>query len=412
MTETAAARRLRAADAGRLREVGDRQLPEGLSRDLRAGAPAGRARTGRGAARAGDLCAARRGDGPLRRRRRRSCARWRRAGARTRRRRRRSSPRRSSSPRASRGIAKERMLFWAYRTLGPHLPAPSLAAVWLQCASERACSAPTACCARSATSGETKGPFEIGAELFRRILAHPRRRRDRAPAIRRPNLEDHIGFDDGRIRLAPEPMLAEIAPRGGDARPRAIRSIRSCSPPACARAGRRTRSSAIPTWRKGRGPHCALNLSPADATHARRARRRPVRVVHAPRRADAAGADRPEAAWPATSGCRTASAWCPSTARRPDVDGANQNELTDVADRDPFTGIPHHRYVRVPDRARLSAAQARGGTSAGVSSATARRGSSRAARASRGPRRRLATPSTPTLPVTSGSTGTLPSAIA
>jgi anaerobic selenocysteine-containing dehydrogenase len=29
-----------------------------------------------------------------------------------------------------------------------------------------------------------------------------------------------------------------------------------------------------------------------------------------------------------------------------EVHGANQNELTDVADRDPFTGIPHHRYVR------------------------------------------------------------------
>jgi hypothetical protein len=28
------------------------------------------------------------------------------------------------------------------------------------------------------------------------------------------------------------------------------------------------------------------------------------------------------------------------------VTGANQNELTDVADRDPITGIPHHRYVR------------------------------------------------------------------
>jgi hypothetical protein len=26
--------------------------------------------------------------------------------------------------------------------------------------------------------------------------------------------------------------------------------------------------------------------------------------------------------------------------------GANQNELTDVADGDPFTGIPHHRHVR------------------------------------------------------------------
>jgi anaerobic selenocysteine-containing dehydrogenase len=28
------------------------------------------------------------------------------------------------------------------------------------------------------------------------------------------------------------------------------------------------------------------------------------------------------------------------------VTGANQNEITDAADRDPFTGIPHHRYVR------------------------------------------------------------------
>ncbi|MGH7822442.1 MAG: hypothetical protein ACREQ9_21995 [Candidatus Binatia bacterium] len=28
-----------------------------------------------------------------------------------------------------------------------------------------------------------------------------------------------------------------------------------------------------------------------------------------------------------------------------EMQGANQNELTDVAHRDPFTGIPHHRYV-------------------------------------------------------------------
>ena len=28
------------------------------------------------------------------------------------------------------------------------------------------------------------------------------------------------------------------------------------------------------------------------------------------------------------------------------LDGGNQNELTDVAERDPFTGVPHHRYVR------------------------------------------------------------------
>jgi hypothetical protein len=28
-----------------------------------------------------------------------------------------------------------------------------------------------------------------------------------------------------------------------------------------------------------------------------------------------------------------------------EVQGANLNEITDAADRDPFTGCPHHRYV-------------------------------------------------------------------
>lgn len=31
---------------------------------------------------------------------------------------------------------------------------------------------------------------------------------------------------------------------------------------------------------------------------------------------------------------------------RPVHDGVNGNERTDTADRDPFTGIPHHRCVR------------------------------------------------------------------
>ena len=31
---------------------------------------------------------------------------------------------------------------------------------------------------------------------------------------------------------------------------------------------------------------------------------------------------------------------------RPVIDGINMNEFTDIADRDPITGIPHHRYVR------------------------------------------------------------------
>src|SRR5206468_2887 len=56
---------------------------------------------------------------------------------------------------------------------------------------------------------EGKPPFEIGSELFRRFLAHPEgveMARQRLEA----NLEDHLGFPDGKIRLAPEAMLPEI----------------------------------------------------------------------------------------------------------------------------------------------------------------------------------------------------------
>ncbi len=59
-----------------------------------------------------------------------------------------------------------------YRTLGQHLPAPSLAAVWLQ--SDLNAMLRTDSVLR--TLGEAwreKGPLEIGAEIFRRILAHP-----------------------------------------------------------------------------------------------------------------------------------------------------------------------------------------------------------------------------------------------
>ena len=41
---------------------------------------------------------------------------------------------------------------------------------------------------------------------------------------------------------------------------------------------------------------------------------------------------------------------------RPVLDGVNGNELTDAADRDPFTGIPHHRYVRCSVEKAASAA--------------------------------------------------------
>ena len=153
------------------------------------------------------------------------------------------------------------MLFWAYRTLGPHLPSPSLAAVWLIAHLNAMLRTDERRSARSGRSGQGKMPFEIGTELFRRILAHPEgvEIARRGP---RPISTITSGSTDGRIRLAPEP---HDAPRCG---------ARSRPPPAhdpefpfVLAAGLRTRWTANtiqrdPAWRKGRGPHCALNLSP------------------------------------------------------------------------------------------------------------------------------------------------------
>jgi anaerobic selenocysteine-containing dehydrogenase len=234
------------------------------------------------------------------------------------------------------------MLFWAYRTLGPHLAAPSLVAVWLQ-SGLNALLRPAAVQRSLGPEWEGKSPFELAGELFRRILAHPEgveiARLD--PAT---NLEDHIGFADGRIRLAPEAMLRELQ------RAVATPPVQDAEFPFVLAAGLRTRWTANtiqrdPTWRKGRGPHCALNLSANDARRVGVRNGDTVRVV----------TRRGTVTLPAQVDAKLLDGhvWMPNGfgmhyagEGSVHVDGANQNELTDVADRDPFTGIPHHRYVR------------------------------------------------------------------
>ena len=114
-------------------------------------------------------------------------------------------------------------------------------------------------------------------------------------------------------------------------------------------AGLRTRWTANtiqrdPAWRKGRGPHCALNLSPSDATRVGVHDGDQVRVT----------TRRGSLTLPAQIDPKLLDGhvWMPNGFGMQYVgegtvhtDGANQNELTDVTDRDPFTGIPHHRYV-------------------------------------------------------------------
>ncbi|TMA58656.1 MAG: hypothetical protein E6J75_04855, partial [Deltaproteobacteria bacterium] len=166
---------------------------------------------------------------------------------------------------------------------------------------------------------------EVAAELFRRILDHPEGV-EIARLAEDTNLEDHLGFDDGRIRLVPEPILAEIA--------RAVASppAQDASFPFVLAAGLRTRWTANtiqrdPAWRKGRGPHCALNLSPADA------RDLGVRDGDRLRVATRRGA----VTLPAQIDPKLlpGHVWMPNgfgMIHDGMLDGANQNELTDSAD--------------------------------------------------------------------------------
>jgi anaerobic selenocysteine-containing dehydrogenase len=234
-------------------------------------------------------------------------------------------------------IAKERLIFWTYRTLGPHLANPSLAAIWLQCHVNAMLRFPDVVRALGA-EWSARAPFEVGTELYRRIIAHPEGV-EIARLDPETNLADHVGFPDGRIRLAPDTILAELR------RAAATPPARDPEFPYVLAAGLRTRWTANtiqrdPAWRKGRGPHCALNLSPADA--AALGVRNGDRVRLATRR----GA----VTLPAQVDPKLlpGHVWMPNgfgMVHDGGSDGANQNELTDVADRDPFTGVPYHRYV-------------------------------------------------------------------
>ena len=153
--------------------------------------------------------------------------------------------------------------YWLYRGPGRSLPAPSLVGIWALCqanASDR----------REGvlrTLGEPwqeKTAPEIGEELFRRILAHPE-----GVEIARLNPEEdlasHVAWPDGRIRLSPELLVAELD--------RAIATPPESDPdyPLVLGNGLRTRWTANtihrdPAWRKGKGSECNLAISPKDAT--------------------------------------------------------------------------------------------------------------------------------------------------
>ena len=244
---------------------------------------------------------------------------------------------------AAAGGNQAKLLFWGYRTLGPHLPSPALTAIWAQVHAN----AFTRLDSILRTIGEEwrdKGPFAVAAEIFRRVLAHPegveiaRTDPDR-------NLDLTIGFDDKKIRLAPPPMIDEIG--------RAARTDRPTDPnyPFVLAAGLRTQWTANtiqrdPTWRKGRGPHCALNLCPGDAEALGIASGDLVRLstrrgaVELPAAVDKRL--QPGHVWVANGfGTR----YPKNGTGALETAGVNLNWLSSTEDRDPFTGCPQHKYT-------------------------------------------------------------------
>jgi len=248
---------------------------------------------------------------------------------------------------AARGINGEsQLLFWAYRAIGHHFESPALVAVWAQCQTnvmERLDSV-----LRSlGPEWAEKSPLEIGEEMFARIIAHPEGV-EVARVADDVGLEDYVGYADKKVRLAPGPMIAEME--------RAIATDhKEVDPdyPFVMAAGLRTRWTANtiqrdPSWRKGNGPHCALNVSVEDAERLGLGKGDRVRVE----------TRRGSLELPAAidKKLRAGHVWMPNgfgvqfakTLETPtQIQGANCNQLTDVADRDPITGCPHHRYVRV-----------------------------------------------------------------
>jgi anaerobic selenocysteine-containing dehydrogenase len=237
-----------------------------------------------------------------------------------------------------------RMSFWSYEALAPILPAPALSGLWLQThffaltrREEVARSLPAA--------SATRNPFVAANALWQALLDHPegvevaRLDPDR-------NLAEHCRRPDGKIDLAPRPMMTELA--------RAIALVPAPDRdyPLLLNGGARTHWNANtiqrdPAWRKGQGPHCAVAISPDDAARFGVADGALVEVasrrgaVRLPAKVD-------DSVQPGNllipNGFGTE--WPDAKTGELRAVGVRVNELTDAADRDPFTGCPHHKVVR------------------------------------------------------------------
>lgn len=238
-----------------------------------------------------------------------------------------------------------RMMTWLYETLGPTLPSPALAPLWLTChgyalthrkALNKAI--PEAC--------SHKNPFAVGEIVFQKLLDHP----EGFLAGELPlenNFKVGCRHPDRKARIFHDQWMADI------------HKLATTSPlqrdpsyPFVLNGGLRTGWTANtivrdPSWRKGKGPHCPVIMNPSDAAAlgihdgamVRLETRKGYLVGPAKLDANTAtghlqipngfGVEYPD---PVTGELKTV--------------GLLVNSIVDIRDRDPYTGIPHTKYIR------------------------------------------------------------------
>lgn len=237
-----------------------------------------------------------------------------------------------------------RSAFWFYETLGPTLPNPMLASIWLFTIGyaltrrhqlDRALP----------EARKLRNPFAAAELVFSKILAHPE-----GVIVgeldQDANFEEFCNYRDGKARIFQADFARDIE--------QLLQRDEADDTdyPFILNGGLRTGWSANtiirdPSWRKGRGPHYPLHISAEDAAALGIENGALVRIesrrgaVQVPAKVDA--------------GTRPGHLSIPNIfdLQYPDPvtgelksTGVGINELSDVNDRDPYTGIPNLKRIR------------------------------------------------------------------
>lgn len=235
-----------------------------------------------------------------------------------------------------------RMLFGLYETLGKKLPSPSLTFIWFTCLTYAMAHRKDLLRVHPHAK-RYRTPFSLGRWLFEQLMKHPE-------GFHVGNIDESNNLDtilrtkDGKIRFAQSRMFGDIQRVVEDT------LLHDETYPLILNGGMRTRWNANsvqrdPNWRKGKGPHCSVWVSPDDADKLSLQTGEQVRVssrtgsVELPLLVDASVTPG-HIHIPNGFGQKY-----PDESGKLQEQGVNLNELTDSQSRDPWTGCPYHKYV-------------------------------------------------------------------